>query len=443
MGNNTNHYPTIHSIRPMPFPSPRWPNKSILGWLLYDIASSGYALLIPSVAFAVYYRQAVCGGEAHCDLQWAMVTSLSLVFAGVLSPLLGAIADLGQLRDRIFVITTLLCCAATATLFWVEPGAMVFGGLAFFLAQAGYILSMGLYDSYLPSLVPARRMGQLSGLGWGLGYLGGLVCFFIAYGWMQGGLVAENLPTYRLTFLVVAGFYAVMAVPAMAWLPRQTAPSSNRQRTLPLIHQSYNRVFDTLRNWQQTPELFQFLLGYYLISDGVVTIISFTAIYMHLQFGLGMATILQLTLLFNAIAIPATIMFGMLNQRWSEKALLKVVLVLWIVTLALMVFSRHPLTPTLIACGLGLVVGSTQSICRGMFAQMVPPDQAAEKFGFHALVSKVSAICGPLLFGLISSVSGSQRWAMLSMAVFFLAGSWVLFKVPTVSPHHPQPQPRG
>jgi hypothetical protein len=196
---------------------------------------------------------------------------------------------------------------------------------------------------------------------------------------------------------------------------------------------NYNRVFDTLRNWRQTPELFQFLLGYYLLSDGIVTIISFTAIYMHLQFGLSMGQILQLTLLFNGIAIPATITFGLLNQRWSAKRLLQMVLVLWMVTLALMVFGTHPLTPVLIACGLGLVVGSTQSICRGMFAQMVPLDQAAEKFGFHALVSKVSATVGPLVFGLISSVSGSQRLAILSMAMFFLAGSWVLFQVPGFS----------
>lgn len=406
-----------------------WFRKPVLGWLLYDVASSGYALLIPSIAFAVYYRQSVCGGASSCDGQWAMLTALSLVVAGSLSPFLGALADVAQVRHRLFVVTTLLCCAATAALFWVQPGAVVFGGIAFFLAQTGYILAMSLYDAYLPSLVPNKRLGQLSGLGWGLGYLGGLACFFVAYRWMQGGLAEANLPAYRLTFLVVAGFYAVMALPAMAWLPRQPRAT---QFTPTTFWQAYNRVFDTLRGWRQTPDLFQFLLGYYLLSDGVATIVSFTAIYFNVQFGLSIGQILQLTLVFNAIAIPATIGFGLLSRRWSGRNSLKLVLAIWVITVLVMTLGTHPLTPALSAVGLGLVVGSTQSICRGLFAQMVPPDQAAEKFGFHALVSKVSAVGGPLLFGLISSTTGNQRAAMLSVLLFILAGGWVLFQVPVL-----------
>ncbi|MGB3201209.1 MAG: hypothetical protein WBA99_09915, partial [Nodosilinea sp.] len=96
------------------------PKRSVLAWILYDIASSSYVLLIPSIAFAVYYRQAVCGGADRCDAYWALFTSLALITSGLLSPLLGAIADLGALRHRLFVSTTLLCCGATATLYWVQ-----------------------------------------------------------------------------------------------------------------------------------------------------------------------------------------------------------------------------------------------------------------------------------------------------------------------------------
>ena len=119
-------------------------SKSILGWLLYDVASSGYILLIPSLAYAVYYRQVVCGGTQDCDARWAAVTSLSLLLAGLLAPLLGAIADLGHLRYRIFVLTTGLCCVATASLYWVQPGALIWGSLIFILAQVAYACSASL-----------------------------------------------------------------------------------------------------------------------------------------------------------------------------------------------------------------------------------------------------------------------------------------------------------
>ncbi|HIK43252.1 MAG TPA: MFS transporter [Leptolyngbyaceae cyanobacterium M65_K2018_010] len=408
-------------------------SKPIWGWLLYDVASSSYILLVPSVAYAVYYRQVVCGGAAHCDGQWAMLTAIALVIAGGLAPLVGAIADLGQLRHRLFTATSLMCCGATATLFWVKPGAMVLGGLAFVIAQVGYILAASLYDAYLPTLVPPQRLGQLSGLGWGLGYLGGLACFFIARPWMQGGFEAANLPTYRWTFLLVAGFYSLVALPALVWLPRQLshAPSLSASR---LVQDAYHQVLDTLGGWRQNRPIFQFLTGYYLISDGIVTVGSFAAIYFHTQFGLGMGQILQLTLLFNAIAIPATLTFGWLSHRWSGMDLLKIVLALWIGTLLLMGVSTHPLTPLLAACGLGLVLGSTQSICRGLYAEMIPPAQATQWFGFHALVSKVSAIFGPLMFGLISTVTGNQRLAVLSLIPFFVVGSWVLFRLPRFAP---------
>jgi UMF1 family MFS transporter len=108
-------------------------------------------------------------------------------------------------------------------------------------------------------------------------------------------------------------------------------------------------------------------------------------------------------------------------------------LMLWVVLLSIMVFGTHPFTPIIIAIGQGLVIGSTQSICRGLYAQMVPPEQTAELFGFHALVSKVSAVGGPLMFGLISSTTGNQRLAMMSVLVFILAGGWVLFQIPSLA----------
>ena len=396
-----------------------WRHRSILGWLLYDVASSGYALLVPGVAYAVYYRQVVCGGTTSCDAQWAILTSLSLIGAGLLAPFLGAIADTGNLRYPIFALATGLCCLATSLLFWVEPGGWVLGETAFILAQIGYICAASLYDSYLPLLASGPRLGQLSGLGWGLGYLGGLICFFIAYGWLQGGLVGSNLPTYRLTFLLVSGFYALMALPSLAWLPRRSQqPTSYDLRNL--IPTAYGQVLNTLKGWRDLPVVFQFLVGYYLLSDGTVTVHSFIAIYLQTQFALEVGQILQLTLLFNAIAIPTTLAVGLLHHRWSALTLLKGILVLWVGLLLLIVFGTHPLTPLLVAIGLGVVSGSTQSLCRGLFAQLIPHHRTSELFGFHALVGRISATLGPLIFGLTSALSGNQRLAMFLLLPFFL-----------------------
>ena len=404
-------------------------NRSVTAWILYDIASSSYVLLIPSVAFAVYYRQVVCGGTAQCDAYWALLTSLALIVSGVLSPILGAIADLSSLHHRLFVVTTLVCCVATAVLYWVQPGDLWFGGVAFVLAQVGYILAAGLYDAFLPVVAPPSQVERLSSLGWGLGYIGGLACFFMAYGWLKGGLEPDNLATYRLTFLLVAVFYLAVALPAIAWLPRQRRNSRNSESNR-LITRAYRQVLHTVVHWRSRSNTFRFLLGYYLISDGVVTVGSFMAIYLTTVFGMSTAQILQLTLLFNVVAIPATVAVGLLSHRWSAQTLLAGAITIWIGLLLLMALGTQPWIPMVVVLLLGLVIGSTQSICRGVYAQIIPVEQASELFGFNALVSKLSAILGPLTYGLISAVTDNQRLAALSLVLFFAAGGWVLSTVP-------------
>jgi MFS transporter, UMF1 family len=407
-----------------------WFRRPILSWVLYDIASSGYGLIIPSVAYAVYYRQIVCGGADICDARWAMWLSLAMVTAGLLAPLLGAIADLGALRHRLFVATTLLCGLATAALYTVQPGAVLFGGLVFFLAQAGFLLATSLYDAYLPSLVPPHQIGRLSGWGWGMGYLGGIGCFLLFW-LVQQSNQFDAATEYRFAFLIAAGFLLVLALPALVWLPRQSGHPSSQPpaATGQIIRSAYNQVWQTLRNWRQMPELFRFLLGLYLISDGIVTLISFLSIYLSTQFGLSVVQILQLTLVFNLVAIPATILCGILSDLWSAKSLLRVLIGVWIGLILIMVFSTHPATPILLAVLLGLVLGSTQALCRGLFAQMIYTAQATELFGFNALVSKMSAIVGPLLFGTISSATGNQRLAMAALLLFFGAGGLILNQV--------------
>ncbi|NJL48316.1 MAG: MFS transporter [Leptolyngbyaceae cyanobacterium SM2_5_2] len=297
------------------------------------------------------------------------------------------------------------------------------------LAQVGYMLSAGLYDAYLPDLVTPHQVGKLSGWGWGLGYLGGLACFVLTLSLTRPGLEPEHLPLFRLTFWVVAGFYLVVALPALLWLPRASPQPLTWPQTRRLIRQAYGQVFTTLRHWRQHASLFQFLAGYYLLSDAIVTLNAFIAIYLSTVFGLGVGQILQLSVLFNLVSVVSTIGWGSVSDRTSPHRLLQSLLGLWVAVILVMAFSTHPQTPILIALLTGLVFGPTQSLCRGWFAKLVPPAQAGELFGFHALVSRVSAIFGPLLFGSISSSTGNQRLAVLSLLLFVAGGSWILWRV--------------
>lgn len=287
-------------------------------------------------------------------------------------------------------------------------------------------------------LVSPELSGKVSGLGWGLGYLGGLLCFVACYPLLAGGLSPENLPRFRVTFTITAAFYLLLSLPALIVLRRvdrdrhSSVASSGRG-----ARQAYSLLWHTLRNWRRHKEVFKFLLGFYLVSDAIVAVIFFTAIYLEQNFGLTITKILILTLVVQAIGAPATILFGFLGDRFGQKRVVLVTILIWLIVVGIMIFGTGPYTPWLMAVVMGLVLGSTQSLLRSMYAQMVPPDAVNEFFGFNAFAGKVSAVLGPLAFAALAGWSGSQRIGLLSLVAFFLLGGIVLSTVRADRRPHP------
>ncbi len=398
--------------------------RGVTAWILYDVAVHGYGLMIPSVAYAIYFTSYVAAESGRADLLWSLAVASSLVIAGLLAPWIGAVADSSGRRRTLLAAATLVCGLATALLFTVGRGDVLAGAAVFVLAQVGATIAISLYNSFLPMLAPPRDTARLSGLAWGLSYLGGIACFLLCLPFTRGGLTESNASTFAVAFLVTAAFLLVIGLPAIAALPPAAARPADEVTDSP-----YRRIWTTIRGWRRDREVPKLLLAYYLVNDAVVTVIFFTAVMLNTTFGLGVQEVLVLSLALQAIAIPATVFFGWLGGRWSQRGAIYVTLALWMVTLAIMFVAQGRPGATMIAVSLGLVLGSTQSLFRSLFSTMVPMARASEYFGFHALAGRASSALGPLFFGAVSALTGSQRWAMASLAIFFVAGGVVLATV--------------
>lgn len=406
-------------------------NRRTVSWMLYDFSNSAYILLIPAVAFAVYYRQVVAGGHASADLQWSLLVSLSLGLAGLFAPFIGSLADIGGLRHSLFTLCTVLCCLLTGLLWFVTEGMVVVGGILFVAANLAYAIAISLYDSYLRSIIDKSKSAKLSAVAWGLGYLGGILCFILCYPLLKGGLTADNLVQYRLSFTITAGFYLVFSLPAFVWLRGISAPQEDLRKHISssVVVGAYAEVIRTLRRWREHQEIFKFLLGFYFISDAIVTVIYFTAIFLQANFDMPVTEILLLTLIVQVIGVPSTIVSGALGDRFGKKPVALATVVIWAGVVLLMVFGRHSAVPYVMAATMGLVLGSTQAILRSMFSDMLPEEHAAEFFGFNTLAGKVSSVLGPLTFGVVATATGSQRWGLASLLLFFVAGALILATV--------------
>lgn len=398
--------------------------RAIAAWIVYDIAVHGYGLMIPAVGFAIYFTSFVAAGHPLADGLWSLAVAIPLVAAGLLGPWLGAVADAGGHRRAMLAGATLICATASALLVTLGPGDIVAGMLLFIAAQLACLLATALYNSYLPEISTPQTSARISGMAWGLSYLGGIACFLLCLPFIRAGVVADNEAHFANAFLVTAGFLLTFGMISMLGLPAEDKVDGKGEKANP-----YQRLWNTVRSWRQERQIPKFLLAYYLINDAVVTVLYFTAIFLKATFGLSMQEILILSLTFQMIAIPSTIFFGWLGDRWSQFGAVNVTLVIWVLVLALMGLAEGEHAPPVIAIALGLVLGSTQSLLRSMYSQMVPPDRAGEYFGFHALACRASSALGPLLFGAVSAVAGSQRIAMMSLGVFLLAGAILLARV--------------
>lgn len=411
---------------------PAWLTPEVRGWALYDMASSVWIATVPTLLFAVYFRAVVAADTGRADAWWGITAATSLLIAGFAAPWIGARADLAGSRLRWLAAATALCCLATAAMALVGPGEVLFGALVFVVAQVGYTVGMSLYDAYLVRIAKPETAGRVSSFGWAAGFLGGILAVLACMRWLDGAEVSRD-PRYASAFVLVALLCGVAAVPALLGLRRlaDLAPPAAAPAEPP---SATRRIAQSVRGWRSYPNAVRFLAALYLINDAMVTIAFFSSIYFRDQFGLDLSDLLMLMLLFQVLAIPATLAFGRFADRVSLHNAIYASLSIWILAVLLMAFGDAAWVPYGVIVLFAMVFGSTQALLRGAFAVLVPPSQAGEFFGFNALAGRLSAAAGPLLYGMVSAATGSSRTALLCVLLFLIGGALVLATVRIAEP---------
>ncbi|MBL8583472.1 MAG: MFS transporter [Rhizobiaceae bacterium] len=389
----------------------------MLAWTSYDVASSTYIGVVPTVLFPIFYLTVVNTGAAGL-LSWGVGVSVALLVAGLAAPFIGKVADRDQSRWHFLVITTLLCCAATAALALVQPGQSVLALVAFALAQAAYSLSQPLYESYLPMLARAADSGRVSAFGWAIGFMGGIMIIVVL---LPVASHASGHALFAESFMLVGLLFAIIAGPAL-WFLRRVVEGERTDRVQP----ERPSIWQTVRQWRLNRELFKVIVAFYMVNSAMVTISVFAAEYFRSSFGASVHELLVLMLVYTVIALPATFVFGVLGDRWTHGSAILVSLSIWAGAVVLMALGTATWVPMVVVVLLGLVYGSTQALFRSLIALWVPRGREAEFFGFNAAAGRISASVGPVLYGVIATTTGDSRMALLSMIFFVVAGAGIL-----------------
>ena len=331
-------------------------------------------------------------------------------------PVLGAFADRAGWRKRLFIAFTALCIGCIALFTTLVPGMVLQGFALIALANFAFESSQIYYNAYLPDIAPADRLGTVSGLGFAIGYLGSIIGLVVA-------LPLVNARQFNLLWLLVAAFFAVFSVPAFLALPADR-PQPEKRVSLRAI------VRDVIGN----QPLRRFFLAYFLYFDGVETTIVFSGIFAATTLNFTTPEVIKLFLAVQFSALAGALLLARPTDRWGAKQVITLTLLLWVAVSIGAYFAQTKSTFFAVAVTAGLGLGSIQAASRALMASLIPPGKESELFGFYALCGKSSSVLGPLVFGAVSYLAGSQRAAVAAVGVFFVGGLLLLQRVRPASP---------
>jgi MFS transporter, UMF1 family len=402
----------------------------LFSWCLYDFANSAYTTLIISVAYSVYFTNGVVGNEENLgDYYWGLTLLISNALVALTTPILGSIADLSASKKKFMIVYALMAVTFTGMLFFVKPGMILLGMVLVILSNIGFEGGNAFYNAFLPELGPAERLGRISGYGWALGYVGGLIslatCFhFIGAGWKT----PEALLNYRISFLLVAGHYLMFALPAFIFLRERSEPKVQaKTKTVEIIVLGWKRFLSTFREIRKYRELAKFLLTFFIYNDAITTTIGFATIFAVTTIGFDIKEVTILFIVLQLFAMAGAFVFGFVVDRIGAKPSIIITLFVWCGTVVGAYYCYTKPGFYLVGMFAGLAMGSSQAASRTLVAAMSPTNRMAEFFGFFATCGKFAAIIGPFVFGVISSATGNQRLALLSVLFFFITGLLMLW----------------
>lgn len=405
--------------------------RGLWSWALFDFGNSGFTTVVSTFVFSAYFTQAIAPDAETGTALWGTATGIAGLIIALTSPVTGAIADHTGRRKPWLAFFTLLCVVATAALWFAVPGPSSIP-LALTLAvfgTVGFEVGLVFYNTMLPDLTTPNRIGRVSGLAWGLGYAGGLICLVIALvGFVQAdpapfGLDRENAEHVRATMLVTAIWIALFTWPLFAFTP------DSRQTGVKLglaVKKGLVTLIATIRNAKHHANSFRFLIARMIYIDGVNTMFAFGGIYAAGTFGMTIEDIIVFGIALNVTAGLGAAVFGWIDDRFGSKRTLTISLIaLTLSSIGVLVAQTVPQF-WVTALIMSTFFGPVQAASRTFMARLAPPDIRSEMFGLFAVSGKVTSFLGPFAVSAVTIMAGSQRIGMATILVFLVAGLAVL-----------------
>ena len=441
------------------------PRAAVVSWIFFDWAAQPYFTLITTFVFAPYFASFVAPDPASGQALWGFATAAAGLMIALMSPILGAIADASGRRKPWIAGFGCLLVIGSGLMWFGKPGdpsvipALL---LSYAIASVGVEFATVFNNAMMPTLVPPEKIGRLSGTGWATGYVGGIVSLVLVLGFLAanpqtGRTLFGLMPLFGLDPVTHAGdrisgpltgiWFIIFVLPMFLLTPDYPAKLPVRAA----LREGLTELKQTLAELPKQKSLATFLLANMIYTDGLVSLFAFGGIYAAGTFGWHTIQIGTFGIVAAVAGVFGAWLGGRLDDSIGPKRVIAgSMLVLLLALAAILLVDKDSILFVKVAppvsggplfagaaeraylvlgCLIGAAGGPLQAASRTMLIRLAPQERIAQCFGLFALTGKVTSFIGPLLIGVVTAITASQKAGMALLVVFFVVGLVLLARV--------------
>lgn len=407
-------------------------SKAERGWVFYDWANSAYSIIVVTAIFPLYFKAAATEAGIAASTSTAYLgyaNSIATLIVSLLAPILGTIADFKGFKKRFFIFFMGLGVIFTIALGFIPNDQWLILLLFFVLTSVGFAGANIFYDAFLVDVTTETRMNRISANGYALGYIGSCIPFIIAIAIIimaQQDIISLSVTiASQLGFAITGLWWGLFTIPML----KHVNQVYYVERVPNPVSMSFKRLFETMKNIKAYRAVFLFLIAYFFYIDGVHTIIKMATAYGS-DLGIDSTTLLIVLFVTQVVAAPAAFLFGKLGEKYTEKSMIFVGIIIYSIICIYAYFMKTALDFWILAMVVGCVQGGVQALSRSYYAKLIPKESSNEFFGFYNVFGKFAAIAGPLLVGVTAQVTGNTNSGVFSLVILFIIGGALLMRVP-------------
>jgi UMF1 family MFS transporter len=405
----------------------------VIAWAFWDWGSAAFNTVILTFVFSVYLVKGVGDDQPSASAALGYAVGIAGFALAVVAPVIAARADAAGRRKRATAIWTAVTIVVMAIMVAVRDDTtyLAFGLILLALGTVFWELASVSYNAMLCQVSTPATMGRISGFGWSMGYVGGIVLLAGLY----VGMISDNddgtagllrIATadgwnYRVVALVAAAWYLVSAIPLFVAVP-EIPPDPDRPARIGVLASYRKLVGDVREVYRSDPHALWFLLSSAIYRDGLAGVFTFGVILAVAVYGIPQDDVLIFGVVANVVSAAGALIGGWLEDRIGPKPVIVGSLVGLIVTGTILMFVYGPSAFWVLGLFLCAFVGPAQSSSRTFLARMAPPGREGQFFGLYATTGRAASFLAPTLFALFVTLFDTPRAGIVGIVLVLALG---------------------